>query len=176
MMMNLKTPLSRRFRLITSLLAFGLLAGSAWAGGGGGVADEGFVDDGVMVTFTVEDDFDTIKENVVLAVQDRGLNIANELHASEMLNRTGPDLGYADNIYVQAETVEFCSAVISHKLAAANPANISLCPFAVSVYVLSASPSMVNVTYRHPVGDAASREAVAEVEALVRGIVEEAVE
>lgn len=170
--MKPKNFFSRQLCLFSPfLVCLALLAAPVLADG-----DDGVVDDGIMVTFTTEDDFDTIKENVVLAVQGRGLNVANELHASEMLNRTGPDLGYADNIYIKAETIEFCSAVTSHKLAAANPANIALCPFAVSIYVLSASPSKVNVTYRRPEGNEASQEVVAEVEALVRGIIEEAVE
>ncbi len=158
--------------MVPVVLSFSMVVGNVWAED----EEDGVTDDGVMVTFVTEDDFETIKENIVIAVQGRGLNIANELHASEMLNRTGPDLGYANNTYDHAETIEFCSAVISLKLAAANPANISLCPFAVSIYVLSASPKMVNVTYRHPVGNEASQEAIAEVEALVRGIVEEAME
>lgn len=128
-------------------------------------------------TFSSEEyAFDEVKDNVKLAIEDRGMNIANELHASDMLNRTGPDLGFAEAIYKHAETIEFCSAVISHKLVATNVHNVVMCPFAVSIYELNAEPGKIYVSYRTPMAGPEAAGPIAEVEELVRGIAEESVE
>ena len=68
-------------------------------------------------------------------------------HVGDMLNRTGPDLGY-DKIFTKAESVEFCSALMSHRMVAADPSNLSICPFTVSAYVLKSQPDQVYVAYR----------------------------
>lgn len=72
-----------------------------------------------------------------MATIGKGINIAHELPASDMLNRTGSAYGYKTNTYNHARTFEFCSALISHKLARQKPDNIVLCPFTISVYTLS---------------------------------------
>ena len=80
-----------------------------------------------------------------------------------------------ESIYRSAETVEFCSAQVSHQLAAANPENLVLCPFAISVYVLAADPDRVRLTYRRPfLLDEQSRPAVEAMMTLVEGIVADA--
>lgn len=142
----------------------------------GGLALAGEEPSYVNTFFSDEYDFDEMKDNVKLAIEERGMNIANELHASDMLNRTGPDLGFMDAIYKHAETVEFCSAVISHKLVQANVHNVVMCPFAVSIYVLNAEPGRVYVSYRVPMAGAETAGVTAEVDELVRGIAEDAIE
>jgi len=122
---------------------------------------------------TVEGEFEHVLEDVKLAVTGRGLNIANTLHASEMLNRTARDLGVMKDVYSHAESVEFCSAVISHKLAAAHPANLVLCPFTIGVYVLTDDPGHVHIAYRVPTGMPGSREATDLVQSLLDEIVAE---
>ncbi|MCB1864719.1 MAG: DUF302 domain-containing protein [Chromatiales bacterium] len=122
---------------------------------------------------TVESEFEYVLEDVKLAVTGRGLNIANTLHASDMLNRTARDLGFMKDVYSHAESVEFCSAVISHKLAAANPANLVLCPFTIGVYVLTDDPGHVHIAYRVPTGMPGSQAATDLVQSLLDDIVAE---
>lgn len=127
-----------------------------------------------IVTTSVEGSFNEVKDNIKNAIVGRGLNIANELHASDMLNRTGPDLGFPDAIYTHAETVEFCSASISHKLVQANLHNVVLCPFGISIYELVAEPQTIYLSYRRPLADSDSAEAAQEVEDLIQGIIQDA--
>ena len=122
------------------------------------------------------DDYEDVTANVKDAIIGRGLNISNTLPAGEMLNRTGRDLGYEKNIFQYAETIEFCSATLSHQLVAINPNNMVLCPFTISVYQLNEDPTTVHVTYRTPAAGKDSAEIINKVEQLIKSIVQEATE
>lgn len=127
-----------------------------------------------IVTIKVEGDFHDVSADIRSAIMGKGLNIANVLHASDMLNRTGSAFGYGNNTYLNAETYEFCSAGISHKLARQHPDNIVLCPFTISVYVVNDEPDYVRLSYRVPAGKSGSEEIVNEVVDLIQSIVDEA--
>ncbi|MCU7844398.1 MAG: hypothetical protein KZQ93_11225 [Candidatus Thiodiazotropha sp. (ex Monitilora ramsayi)] len=121
-----------------------------------------------------EEAFEDVIENIKMAIIDRGMLVSGTLHVSDMLNRTGPDLGYSQ-VFVKAESVEFCSALISHKMSQAAPENIVICPFTIAVYVTEAEPEKVNVAYRLPLlaGDAgAATDAIIE---MLDGIVEDSI-
>ena len=108
-------------------------------------------DEGPFVTKTVEGSFDEIYTGLKDVITGKGINIAHTLGASDMLNPDRPlRSGIKENVYINAETVEFCSAKISHKLAAKDPRNVVLCPFTISVYVLTNDPKNVHMTYRKP--------------------------
>ena len=126
-------------------------------------------------TVKVEGDFADVLDSVKVAIEGKGINIAHTLPASDMLNRTGEAFGITDNVFINAETVEFCSARISHQLARANYENILLCPFTISVYVLSSDPDHVYLSYRRPYSmpDDDSRAAVADMVKLIESIIEE---
>ncbi len=120
-----------------------------------------------------EESLNTLKE----VIKGKGINIAHTLPPSEMLERTGPAFGVTEKVLENGEMVEFCSAKISHKLIMANFENISLCPFSISIYVLTADPENVRLSYRKPyVLDEASKEAVAEMTALMEEIITETAE
>jgi hypothetical protein len=123
--------------------------------------------DNPIVTTKVNDYFNEILHTVRMAIIGRSINIAHVLPASRMLHRTGPDLGYQQDVYADAETLKFCSARISHMLAKANPDNIVLCPFTISVYQLTTEPNEVRISYRVPTGRPGSEEAVAEIVKLI---------
>ena len=126
------------------------------------------VQDGVYA-----DTLEAVKE----IIQGKGINIAHTLPPSDMLERTGPAFGITDQVLKDGEIIEFCSAKISHKLIQANPENITLCPFTISVYVLNSDPKNVRMTYRKPfIIDEASREAVDAMNELIMAIIEEAAE
>ncbi len=122
------------------------------------------------------DPFDDVVENVKDAIIGRGLNISNVLAAGTMLNRTSHDLGYDNNVFRHAETIEFCSASLSHQLVSINPSNMVLCPFAISVYQLSGDDKTVYVTYRTPEAGKESLAVTYKVDQLIKGIIQEAVE
>ena len=124
--------------------------------------------------YSSEETFEDVIENIKMAIIDRGMLVSGTLHVSDMLNRTGPDLGYSP-VFVKAESVEFCSALISHKMSQAAPENIVICPFTIAVYVTEADPEKVKVAYRLPLlsGDAgAATDAIIE---MLEGIVEDSI-
>ena len=127
-----------------------------------------------IVVTKVEEEFDVIKENVELAITGKGLKLSGTLHVSDMLNRTGKDLGFDKQIFEKAESVEFCSALISHKMAIASPENISICPFTVAIYSYKDKPNTIYLSYRKPqlAGDA--EEVSKDINDLLSSIVEEA--
>jgi hypothetical protein len=127
-----------------------------------------------IVTVKIEGDFIDVSANVRSAITGKGINISNIVHAGRMLNRTGPAFGYKNDVYLDAETYEFCSASISHKLARIHPDNIVMCPFIISVYVVSNEPGFVRLSYRIPTGKPGTEEIVEEIAELIQSIIEEA--
>lgn len=126
-------------------------------------------------TTIVEGDYEDVLSAVKEVIQGKGINIAHTLPAGGMLGRTGPAFNIKEKVYLNAETIEFCSAKISHQLAQANPENIVLCPFTISVYVLSSDPKNVRLSTTNPfVIDEKSKEPVEKMKALVAEIIEEA--
>lgn len=127
-----------------------------------------------IVTRKVEGSFKDVSNSVREAIIGKGINIAHVLQASQMLNRTGSAFGYQNDVYVDAEIYEFCSARISHKLSRANPDNIVLCPFTIGVYTVKDEPGMVRLSYRIPGGRPGTEEIIEEVVALIESIIEDA--
>lgn len=129
-----------------------------------------------VAVFTANGDFDDVKDNIVFAINGRGLVINNTSHIGEMLERTGRDLGVGKQIYLKAESLEFCSATVSRKMMEADPHNIIFCPYIISVYVLPADPKKIYVAYRKPdiAGTPQSQEALKAVDDLLTGIISEA--
>ena len=114
-------------------------------------------------------EFGEIKENLVMAIENRGLVINYTAHIASMLNRTGADLGKAKTVYRDAEVVEFCSASLSREMMETDPHNLALCPFSVAIYTLPETPGKVWLSYRLPPLPAAEK-----VRALLADIVREA--
>ncbi len=127
-----------------------------------------------IVSTEVNGNFHEVANNIRMAIIGKGINIAHELPASDMLNRTSSAYGYQTNIYKNARIFEFCSARISHKLSRQNPDNMILCPFTISIYTLVGKPGTVHITYRKPVGRPGSEAIVEEVIELISSIIEDA--
>ena len=124
--------------------------------------------------FTSEEDFEDVVENIKMAIIDQGLLVSGTLHVSDMLNRTGPDLGYSQ-VFSRAAAVEFCSALMSHKMSQAAAENIAICPFTIAVYIKQTEPERVYVAYRlpHLAGDGG--EATQAIIGLLEEIIEESI-
>lgn len=131
-----------------------------------------------MVLFTKLGSFADVKESVEMALTGRGFVINNVSHVGDMLERTGKDLQGARQIFIKAEALEFCSATVSRKMMEADPDNIVFCPYIILIYVLPNKPGEVRVAYRKTllVGSPASRQALADVNELLSGIIKEALQ
>jgi uncharacterized protein (DUF302 family) len=103
-----------------------------------------------MVVYESASDYDFTKENIELAITGHGLIVSGTLHVADMLNRTAEDLGLKGDVYLKAESLEFCSAYLSHRMIAVDPSNLTICPFTVAVYVLKSDPDKTFVAYRKP--------------------------
>jgi len=151
--------------LMAVLLFAGLIQGAQAAGD-------------YMVVSTKTGNFNDVRDDVEMAITDRGMVVNNVSHVGEMLERTGKDLGDSKQIFVKAEALEFCSAVVSRKMMEADPDNIVFCPYVISVYVVPGKPNEVRIAYRRPqiTGSPASQKALKAVDELLSGIVKDALQ
>ena len=121
--------------------------------------------------------FEDVRDDLKLAIEGRGLVIDYESFVNRMLERTGKDVGSSRKLYADAQAFVFCSAALSRKTMEADPANLSHCPYSMTVYATAREPGTVHVSYKRPWrpdGSAASKAALKEVEALLDGIAREA--
>jgi len=122
--------------------------------------------------------FADAKEAVEMAITGRGFVINNVSHVGEMLERTGKDLGNSKQIFIKAESLEFCSAIVSRKMMEADPDNIVFCPYIISIYVLPEKPNEVRLAFRKSqlAGSPASQKALMAVNELLAEIIKEAMQ
>ena len=123
--------------------------------------------------------FEDVRDNLVNAIESRGIKINHSNYIAEMLERTGKDLGATKQIYLKGEQVEFCKSNLSRAQMEADPSNRVFCPYIVSVYTTPADASKVYVAYRKPLAPGAGKatqKALKEIEKLLLEIVTEAVE
>lgn len=121
--------------------------------------------------------FDEVRQDLVIAIQNKGLVIDHTSHIHKMLERTKKDLGARLTVYKEGQSFSFCSARLSRVTMEADPHNIALCPYSIVVYTTAADPKTVHVAYRRPYrpdGSPASRASLKDVENLLDGIAREA--
>jgi len=141
-----------------------------------GIVNGALAADDYMVVVTKAGNFSDVRDDVEMAITDRGLVVNNVSHVGDMLARTGKDLGDSKQVFIKAEALEFCSAEWSRKMMEADPDNIVFCPYVISVYVVPGKPHEVRIAYRKPeiTGSPASRKALKAVDDLLSGIVSDA--
>lgn len=135
--------------------------------------------DGAHMSVSIKQgSFADVRDAVEMAITGRGFVINNVSHVGEMLERTGKDLGGGKQVFLHAESLEFCSATVSRKMMEADPDNIVFCPYIISIYVLPQKPNEVRVAYRKTqlVGTPASRKSLQAVNDLLSEIIKEAVQ
>ncbi|RDH88355.1 MAG: hypothetical protein DIZ77_16765 [endosymbiont of Seepiophila jonesi] len=152
-----------RFLLFALMLS---VAGMVFAGGA--------APDPVVI-YKADEAYEDVIDNIKMAVEERGMLVSGILHVSDMLNRTGPDLGYKQ-VFKKAESVEFCSAVISHKMTQVSPVNLVVCPFTIAVYIKVDEPEQVYVAYRSQSLAGQADKVTAEILELLDGIVKDSIE
>ena len=129
-----------------------------------------------MVIRSVQGDFDSVWEDLNIALTNRGLVVSGVSHVGQMLDRTGQALGRTKKIFGRAKVLEFCSAVISRDMMEQNPHFIAFCPYAIAVYTLPGDEHKVYLSYRRPIwNDKSGKAALEGVEKLLDGIVSDVV-
>jgi hypothetical protein len=120
------------------------------------------------VVYESGEDFGTVMDAAKLAIQERGMFINQVMHLGDMLDRTGKDLGLKRKIYEQADSIQFCSAILSRKMLAEDPARIVNCPFVLAVYTLPGRPGKTYIAHRAiPPEVIAHSPAMAEIAAML---------
>lgn len=121
--------------------------------------------------------FEDVKFELTNAIIDRGLTVDYTGRIGDMLARTGADVGSAEPLYKHAEFVTFCSAKLSRAMMEADLANVGFCPYVIFIYEAAEKPGETVVGYRRPqpTGSDASRKALADIDALLAGILKDAV-
>ena len=132
-------------------------------------------DDDIKV-ITAKASFADVKQDLEDAIVNRGLVIDYNAKIGDMLERTGKDVGSTKKIYNGAETVQFCSAVLSRKTMEADPANIAFCPYVIFYYERADQPGTVHIGFREldDDGSDASEKAKEAVNKLLEEIIKEA--
>jgi len=131
---------------------------------------------GPIVIYSAAGSYADAVDALQSAITKQGIVVSNVLHASDMLNRTGPDLGITENVYLHATTYEFCSSILSHALVGQDPANMMACPYAIGVYQTTQQPDRIHLAYRIPQGVPGSEETTAKIRAFVETIIHSALE
>ncbi len=98
--------------------------------------------------FSTESSFDDAKEDLLAAIEERGLVVSYTAHAKAMFERTKAVTGEKTPIYDDAEIILFCKSDLSYNLVAQNPHNLIFCPYAISIYVLHKEPNRVYLSYK----------------------------
>jgi len=98
--------------------------------------------------FSTASTFEEAKDDLLEAIASNGLVVSYTSHAKTMLDNTAAVSGVTKSVYSDAEILLFCKADLSHVLVASNPHNIVLCPYSIVIYVLTAEPKRVYLSYR----------------------------
>lgn len=159
-------------RIFFTLLSLaGLLAVTLSA-----AADITAVKSGIAVIRSKQAQFDAVRENIVMAIENRGVKIDHESFIADMLERTGKDIGATKKVYGHADQIQFCKADLSRAMMEADPQNMVYCPFIISLYTLPGRPDTVHVAYRKllaPSASPATRKALDNIEKMLDEIVVE---
>jgi uncharacterized protein (DUF302 family) len=123
--------------------------------------------------YTRDSAFSDVMDGLKMAIQERGMYINNVMNMGEMLERTGQDLGLGASPFGQAESIEFCSAVLSREMIQEDPARMVNCPFIISVYILPGDADTTYVAHREiPTDQVESSPIMAKVAEMLKSIAE----
>ncbi|MBK1719975.1 DUF302 domain-containing protein [Thiocystis violacea] len=142
-----------------------------WIASAGVIADSGYA------LYRSNSAFEDVLDGLKAAIQERGMYINNVMDMGGMLERTGKDLGLNERIYTQAQSVEFCGALLSREMTAEDPARIVNCPFIISVYRRADDPDTTYLVHREVARqEREGSPAMAKVAAMLQNISEAAID
>lgn len=136
------------------------------------------VDESYRVTHRVKGDFEEVRENLEMAITNRGMVISYQSHVGKMLKRTAGAVGAAKLVYIRARVMLFCSAVLSREVMEADPDAVLFCPYKIALYELPEKPGEIILSYPKYslTGSARAKNALIKVEKLLHELVMEAIE
>ncbi len=105
---------------------------------------------GAALVYSTEGNFHNLRSDLVDAIESRGLVISYTAHAANMLERTAEAVGALTKAYQDADILLFCKADLTYHLTIANPHNLVLCPYSISIYTLANKPQTVYLSIRRP--------------------------
>jgi len=121
-----------------------------------------------VATYPFEGAYEDAAFAVENAIVGHGLVVTYVSHVSEMLDRTGPEVGDTTQVFRNAEIYLFCSAALSREMMKTDPLNIVYCPYSIFVFENDAGVTIGHHTY--------SDGEMKKVEALLSEIASEAAE
>jgi Domain of unknown function DUF302 len=128
-------------------------------------------------TYTTHAALADVLTDLEQAVIGRGLTVDVRGDMAAMLARTGAAVGDTSAVYRGARFIGFCSAKLSRAMVEADPANVAFCPYVIFAYEAVQKPDEVTVGYRRPQstgGSEATVAALASIDALIDGVIREA--
>lgn len=131
--------------------------------------------DNYAVIFKAHGSYPEVRALVQSAIEGKGLKINTMHKISDMLDRTGKDIGATKRVYENAEQFDFCSADISRRMMEADPHAIAMCPYLISVYKLP-NEKHVYIAYRRPAATKNPRlkKVLSDVDKMMTEIIKEA--
>ncbi len=139
-------------------------------------ANAGELHDGYYLSSSANS-FEDVAADLQDAIVNQGLVIDFIGHSGDMLERTAEALDTESSLS-SAQYFNFCSAKLTHAAIAASAENMAICPYVVFAYQLKSEPDTVHLGYRRPIGAVgeASEQALADIEAMLKDMVDEASE
>jgi len=136
------------------------------------------VDEPYRVTHRVKGDFDEIRENLEMAITNRGMLVSYKSHVGKMLIRTADAVGATKVIYTKAMVILFCSAALSREVMEADPDAVLFCPYKIALYELPEKPGEIILGYQRYslTGSSKAKNALIKVEKLLEELMLEAAE
>lgn len=119
--------------------------------------------------------FTDVRQDLIDAIINRGYVLDFNGRVGDMLKRTRADVGGVP-LYLEAEYMAFCSAVLSRKTMEVDIHNIGFCPYVVTVYENKANPGTIYVSYRKLTSGGNPDQSLVAVEKMLDEIANEAVE
>ena len=139
-------------------------------------AAEPILENDIYKFYKIPGTYEDVRVDLEYSITGRGIKINGVSHISNMLTRTGKDIGRTKKIYGHAEAIEFCSATLSRDMMEADPMNIVYCPYIIYIYSLKEDKNSVYLGYRKipTLSSSASKKAAAAIIKTYEGIIEDA--
>ena len=131
-----------------------------------------------VTTYRSTAPFDEVRQDLADAIINRGYVIDYEAHIGKMLARTAADVGASQTLFAEgrANSMQFCSAVLSRNTMEAAVMNIAYCPYVLFVFQARLDDPTVTIGFRRlpERGSEKSKAALAIVNKLLDDIAREA--